>query len=75
MTYSDFLNSLVSPISNFINWLSIVFNYLITNYFFITILGLTLISSLLVYFLNSLLSNLHSHSKDIDNYNEKGGSL
>ena len=75
MTYEEFLNSMLSPISSFITWLGMISNYLLTNYFFITILGLTLLSSLLFYFLGYLLHNLNNHSKDLDNTFEKGGRL
>lgn len=71
MTYSQFLNNLVSPIAYFITWLGSTLDYLITNYFFITILGISLISSLLFYFLSHLLFNLNNSSKDLDHLNYK----
>ena len=45
MSYSEWLDTLVSPISNFVNWLSMVADSLIHNYFFITLLGITLFLS------------------------------
>lgn len=70
MTYSEFLNSLITPISTFITWLGLMFNYLITNYFFITLVGITLISSLILYFLSITLFHINS-SKDLDNVSNR----
>ena len=61
MTYSDFLNQFVGVISSFISWLSDVSDVLIHNYFFITILGITLFISFfwLVYHLfNDVIRNI-----------------
>lgn len=67
MSYQQFLNNLVTPISSFITWFGTILNYLITNYFFITLLGITLISSLLFYFLSNIIYNVNSCKKDLDN--------
>ena len=67
MSYSEFLNTLIAPFTSFLSWLNTILNYLITNYFFITMFGLTLISSLLFYFLSNILYHINSSQKDLDN--------
>ena len=46
MTYSQFLNSLLNGIQLFKDTFTTIVNYLMTNYIFITILGLVLFISL-----------------------------
>lgn len=46
MTYSQFLNSLLSGIQLFKDTFTTIVNYMMTNYIFITILGLALFISL-----------------------------
>ena len=46
MTYSEFLQTLVSPITTFVSGLSSIASSLMSNYIFITLLGLVIFGSL-----------------------------
>lgn len=46
MTYSEFIQTLVSPITTFVNGLKTIANSLMSNYIFITIFGLIIFVSL-----------------------------
>ena len=65
MSYSQWLDTLVSPISNFITWLSMVADSLIHNYFVITLLGICLFLSLfwlVFYFIHDYIeSKIHKY--------------
>ena len=70
MSYSEWLDTLVSPISNFINWLSMVANSLIHNYFVITLLGICLFLSLfwlIFYFIHDF---VESKIRKYDDFND-----
>jgi len=74
MSYSDFLNTLVSPIQAFFSWASSITTALLGNYFFISLIGFVVITSLF-YFVLDLISNfkiLHkSKKKNLDNGGKK----
>lgn len=70
MSYSDFLNTLAYAFTLFINTLTAWVNNLMSNYFFITILGIGLFVSFIIFILdNFIVITLfgHSSSEDKDN--------
>ena len=71
MSYSDFLNNLISPITAFVNWLSTMANSLITNYYFITFLGITIFISLFWLLFNLIFNHFDRINKRYDDYNDK----
>ena len=71
MSYSDFLNTLVAPIQSFISWATTLTNNLITNYVFITIVGLSVITSLLSIFVSKF-TNLGYNKKKKQNLDNGG---
>lgn len=71
MTYSEWLDTLVSPISYFISWLSTIADNLIHNYFVITLLGICLFVSLLwciFYFIFDVFDKINNR---YDDFNDK----
>lgn len=71
MSYQDFLDTLVIPINSFINWLSIVANSLIHNYFVITLLGITLFISLVWFIFYLIFDYFDKINNRYDDYNDK----
>ena len=71
MTYQDFLDSLVSPITSFVSWLSMVANSLIHNYIFITMLGIVLFISLVWLVYDIIDWFFYSHINDYDDFNNR----
>lgn len=73
MSYSDFLNTLVAPIQSFISWATTLTNNLITNYVFITIVGLSVITSLLGLFVSNFinLGYRKNNKRNLDNGGKK----
>lgn len=71
MSYQDFLNSLISPITSFVSWLSLIANYLIHNYFFITFLGITLFISLVWFIFYLIFDFIDRVNNRYDDYSDK----
>lgn len=71
MSYQDFLDTLVSPINSFINWLSLVANSLIHNYIVITLLGITLFISLVWFIFYLIFDYFDKINNRYDDYNDK----
>ena len=71
MTYQDFLDSLVSPITSFVSWLGMVANSLIHNYIFITMLGIVLFISLVWLVYDIIDWFFYSHINDYDDFNNR----
>lgn len=69
--YNDFLEFIFTPLSYFINWLSLVANNLIHNYFFITILGLVLFVSLFWFLYNIIFGFLSHKINQYEDFNDK----
>lgn len=69
ISYTDFLDFIFTPISYFANWLSSVANTLINNYFFITILGITIFISLLFLFIDSFHDFIRKKIHDYEDFN------
>lgn len=72
MTYSDFLQTFLSPISSFLEWATTITNSLINNYVFITVVGLSVITSLLSFFVYHFL-NLGSYKFSKKHNLDNGG--
>ena len=71
MTYQEFLNQFIEPISSFVSWLSMVANNLIHNYIFITFVGITLFISLLFLLYYSVKDFFESRRNNADKYLDK----
>lgn len=63
MSYSDFINTFTNGINLFINSLITIANSLLSNYIFITILGLS-IFTYLFYLLVSIIVSFNFNKKD-----------
>ena len=71
MTYHEFLEFIFTPITSFVNWLGMVANSLMSNYIFMTFLGITIFISLVwvVYdFIKTIIDNI---SSKYDDYNDR----
>lgn len=71
MSYSQWLDTLVSPIQYFINWLIAIADSLIHNYIFITFLGITLFISLVWFIFHLIFDFIDSINDRYDDYNDK----
>lgn len=71
MTYQQWLDTLVSPVRYFLNWLISIANSLIHNYFFITFLGITIFISLVWLIFNLIFDTIDSINSRYDDYNDK----
>lgn len=71
MTYNDFLNQFIQPISNFINWLSMVADNLIHNYIFLTIFGISIFISLFYLVFNFIRDYFDRMHDNVDRYLNK----
>ena len=71
MTYNEFLNQFIQPISNFITWLSMVADNLIHNYFFLTFFGITIFISLFYLVFNFVKDYFVRRHNNIENYLNK----
>lgn len=71
MTYQEFLNSLVSPITSFVNWLTMVANNLIHNYIFITFLGITIFISFIWLIFHLIFDYFDKVNNRYDDYSDK----
>ena len=70
MSFVDFLNSTKSVITSFITWVTTISDTLLSNYFVICVLGLSLFFSCF-YLVNNLIKKVTYNKKfDIDNYLE-----
>lgn len=69
MTYEQFLNTFVDPIQAFFSWATTITSNLLTNYVFITIVGLSVISTLIYFFVDYFVNfeNKSSSKKNLDN--------
>lgn len=70
MSYSDWLDTLVSPISSFVDWLSMFADSLIHNYFVITLLGICLFVSLFWLVFNILHDFVYSKINEYEDFND-----
>lgn len=68
MSYSDFLSTLQYGIDLFVNGIKSVASSLISNYIFITILGLVLFSTLVLWLFDLILDKLYSKRDELDYY-------
>lgn len=71
MSYSEFLSSLVNGATLFFNSIITISNYLITNYFFITILGIVIILSVTRFLFSLIFNPFQNVIEDLDNPNVK----
>ena len=71
MTYQQFLNSLVSPITSFIEWLTMVANNLIHNYIFISFLGITIFISFVWFIFHLIFNYFDKVNNRYDDYSDK----
>lgn len=69
MTYNDFLNLLLNGVNLFFDNIGIIVNYLLTNYIFITILGLVIILSIVKYLFSLIFNPFENVIEDLDNPN------
>ena len=72
MTYGDFLDTLISPIQAFLSWATTITTALLGNYFFITLVGIVVITSLF-YLVIDLIQNFKSFNKSNKKNLDNGG--
>lgn len=72
MSYGEFLNTIISPIQYFFDWATSLTTALISNYFFISMVGAVVITSLFYLLLDNLSFNVfNKKKKNLDNGGKK----